>query len=463
MNELIQEILDIVRSNLSNAEKKEKLSHYHDSDVADAFEFLSDEEKAKLTKILGAEEASDILTYVEDKDEFLDYMKEDQAADIIENMDADDAVDALQEMEDEDREKILNLIEDKEVKDDIKLILSFEDDEVGSLMTTNYVTILDTDDVKKAMKKVIEQASDNDNISVIFITDKDNKFVGALNLNDLIIARQGDDLMAKAITSYPALQAHAKIDDVINDIKDYNEKIIPVVDDNNLVIGALTANDVVELVTSELHEDMHRLAGLTSEDKDESIWVSMKKRLPWLILLLFLGLVVSSVVSAFETVIAVISAAVLFQSVVFDMAGNAGTQSLAVTLTDINDDDDVSKKKILKMMYKETMVGIFNGLLLGILSFGVIFAFLCIRHEGVFSDKSNIFDAMDCLKVSASVGTSLVISITLSNIVGLLLPILFKKIKVDPAVASGPMITTINDMVSACVYYTLIGLFFSLF
>lgn len=117
----------------------------------------------------------------------------------------------------------------------------------------------------------------------------------------------------------------------------------------------------------------------------------------------------------------------------------------------------------MRMIYKETLVGIFNGLLLGILSFGVIFAFLCIRHEGVFSDKSNVFDASDCLKVAASVGTSLVISITLSNIVGLLLPILFKKIKVDPAVASGPMITTINDMVSACVYYTLIGIFFSLF
>lgn len=463
MNELIQEILDIVRSNISNKEKKEKLSHYHDSDVADAFEFLTDEEKASLTKILGAEEASDILTYVDDKDEFLDYMKEDQAADIIENMDADDAVDALQEMEDEDREKILNLIEDDEVKEDIQLILSFEDDEVGSLMTTNYVTILDTDDVKTAMKKVIDQAKDNDNISLIFITNKEGKFVGALNLNDLIIARQGDNLMSKAITSYPALQAHAKIDDVINDIKDYNEKIIPIIDENEVVIGALTANDVVELVTSELHEDMHRLAGLTSEDKDESIFTSIKKRLPWLILLLFLGLVVSTVISAFESVVAVVSGAVIFQSVVFDMAGNAGTQSLAVTLTNINDDDDLSKKKIWKMARKELGIGLITGLLVGILSFGVILGFLCIRHEGVYSDKSNAFVLMDCVKVASSAGVALFISLAVSNFVGLILPIIFKKIKIDPAVASGPMITTINDICSACIYYSLVGLFFALF
>jgi magnesium transporter len=463
MNELIQEILDIVRSNISNKEKKEKLSHYHDSDVADAFEFLTDEEKASLTKILGAEEASDILTYVDDKDEFLDYMKEDQAADIIENMDADDAVDALQEMEDEDREKILNLIEDDEVKEDIQLILSFEDDEVGSLMTTNYVTILDTDDVKTAMKKVIDQAKDNDNISLIFITNKEGKFVGALNLNDLIIARQGDNLMSKAITSYPALQAHAKIDDVINDIKDYNEKIIPIIDENDVVIGALTANDVVELVTSELHEDMHRLAGLTSEDKDESIFTSIKKRLPWLVLLLFLGLVVSTVISAFESVVAVVSGAVIFQSVVFDMAGNAGTQSLAVTLTNINDDDDLSKKKIWAMARKEIGIGLITGILVGILSFGVILGFLCIRHEGVYSDKSNAFVFMDCVKVASSAGVALFISLAVSNFVGLILPIIFKKIKIDPAVASGPMITTINDICSACIYYSLVGLFFSLF
>ncbi len=463
MNELIQEILDIVRSNISNKEKKEKLSHYHDSDVADAFEFLSDEEKATLTKILGAEEASDILTYVEDKDEFLDYMKEDQAADIIENMDADDAVDVLQEMEDEDREKILNLIEDDEVKEDIQLILSFEEDEVGSLMTTNYVTILDTDDVKKAMKKVIDQAKDNDNISVIFITDKDGKFVGALNLNDLIIARQGDELMAKAITSYPALQAHAKIDDVINDIKDYNEKIIPVIDEKEVVIGALTANDVVELVTSELHEDMHKLAGLTSEDKDESLFTSIRKRIPWLILLLFLGLVVSTVISAFESVIAVVSAAVIFQSVVFDMAGNGGTQALAVTLTNINDDDDLSKKKVWKMAKKEISIGITNGIILGLLSFGVILAFLCIRHEGVYTDKENTFIFADCMKVAASAGVALFVALSVSSILGLVLPIFFKKIKIDPAVASGPMITTINDICSACIYYSLVGLFFSLF
>ena len=184
--------------------------------------------------------------------------------------------------------------------------------------------------------------------------------------------------------------------------------------------------------------------------------------MPWLALLLLLGLIVSSVVSAFETVIASVSAAVIFQSVVFDMAGNGGTQSLAVTLTTINNDDSLSKKKIIKMIFKEIRVGLINGLILGILSFGVILGFLSIRHQGVFSSNPETFVFLDCVKIASCVGISLWIAISVSSLFGLILPVFFKKIKIDPAVASGPMLTTINDICSACIYYTLVGLFFSM-
>lgn len=463
MEEYIEELLKIIRSNKSDAEIKEALADYHDSDIAAALEYLTNDEKKRLARILGVENAADVFSYTEDKDEFLNYIPEDKAADIIENMDADDAVDVLEEMEDEDREKILKLIDDKEVKEDINLIMSFDKDEIGSLMTTNYVTINIHDGVKEAMKKVVSQAKDNDNISTIFVIDDNNKFEAALDLKDLIIARAGQNLEDFWISNYPTLDGHDKIDDVINHIKDYAEDIIPVLDDKKEIIGVLTANDVVELVTDEANEDYHKLAGLTQEEEiDESVFKSLKKRIPWLVLLLFFGLLVSTVVSAFEGIIASVSAAVLFQSVVFDMAGNGGTQSLAVTLTTINDDDELSSKKIRKMLFKELRVGIMNGIILGCLSFAVIFAFLCIRQEGVFSNNPTGFVIKDCLMVAGSAGLALFLALSLSSILGLLLPVFFKKIKLDPAVASGPMITTINDIVSACVYYTLVGLFFGL-
>ena len=464
MEEYIEELLKLIRSNKTDEEIKDALNDYHDSDIADALEYLEDEEKARLTKILGLEDASNVFSYAEDKDEFLDYVNDDQAADIIENMDADDAVDVLEELDDEDREKILDLIEDEEGKEDIELIMSFDKDEIGSLMTTNFVTISNQDNVKDAMKKVISQAEENDNISTIFVLKENGVFEGALDLKDLILSRAGQDLSEKWITNYPTLHGHDKIDDVLNSIKDYAEDIIPVLDDNDFVIGALTANDVVELVTDEANEDYHRLAGLTKEEAvDESVFQSIKKRIPWLALLLFLGLLVSTVISAFEGIIASVSAAVLFQSVVFDMAGNGGTQSLAVTLTTINNDDELPKKKIAKMLFKELRVGILNGVLLGTLSFGVILAFLCVRHQGVTTASPTDFNIIECIKVASSAGISLFIALSLSSLFGLVLPVFFKKIKIDPAVASGPMITTINDVCSACVYYTLVGLFFKMF
>lgn len=463
MEEYLQEILDLIRSDLSDKEKKEKLLQYHDSDIADVFEQLSDEEKLELTRILGTEEVSDVLTYVDDKEEVLEYLEDEQAADIIEQMDADDAVDVLQEMEEEEREKILDLIEDDEVREDIELILSFDEDEVGSLMTNNYVTIDENDNVKKAMKKVIDQAKDNDNISTIFVTKENGEYVGALALNDLIIAREGASLHDKMQLNYPFLHGKDKIDDVINDVRDYAEEIMPVVDENNLLIGAITASDIVEVVTQELNEDYHKLAGLTEEEKvEESVWQSIKKRIPWLILLLFLGLIVSSVISAFEGIIAEVTAAVVFQSVVFDMAGNGGTQSLAVTLTNINQEDELSKKKIWHMVGKEIRVGALNGFLLGLLSFGVILVFLLIKHQPVMTNGTE-FVLNEAMYVAASAGLALFIAVSLSSMLGLVLPIFFKKIKIDPAVASGPMITTVNDIASACIYYTLVGLFFSLF
>ena len=335
--DFIQEILKIIRSNLPDHEIKEKLLEYHDSDIADVLDYLDVEERYRVAKILGVEEVSDVLTYMDEADELLDQISDEKVADIIENLDADDAVDLLQEMEEDEQEKILELIEDEEVKEDIELILSFDESEVGSLMTTNFVTISENDSVTVAMRKLIDQASENDNISTIFVTKENGEFIGALPLNDLIILRKSDDIKEKIMYNYPSIQGKAKIDEVINSIKEYYEDIIPILDEENILIGVLTANDLVELIEDEATEDYHRLAGLTEEEEvDESIFQSIKKRIPWLALLLVLGLLVTSVISAFENVINAVTGAVIFQSLVFGMAGNGGTQALAVTLTSIN-------------------------------------------------------------------------------------------------------------------------------
>ncbi len=191
MEEFLNELLSIIRSKDSNEKKRVNILQYHDSDIADVFNQLDNNEKLELIKILGKEKTSDILAYLDNSDQFLDLLRDEDAADVIELMDADDAVDVLEDLDEENRDKIISLLSD-EAKEDVKLILSYEKDQVGSLMTTNYVEIVIGDSVKGAMKKLVQQAKDNDNISTLMVLDHDNKFYGCLDLKDLICARDGE-------------------------------------------------------------------------------------------------------------------------------------------------------------------------------------------------------------------------------------------------------------------------------
>ena len=234
--------------------------------------------------------------------------------------------------------------------------------------------------------------------------------------------------------------------DSIEKIKDYAEDSLPVLSKNKKIIGIITAQDVVEAVDDEMGEDYAKLAGLSAEeDLNETTKESMKKRLPWLVILLFLGMGVSTVVGAFEGVVAVLPVVICFQSLILDMAGNVGTQSLAVTIRVLMD-ENLSGKDKLQLLFKEMKVGFCNGALLGIM------ALVCL---GIYIALFKGYSFESAFLISGCVGISLLVAIIISSLVGTLVPILFHKIKVDPAVASGPLITTVNDLVAVVTYYGL--------
>ena len=200
-------------------------------------------------------------------------------------------------------------------------------------MSTNYISITAGLSIKEAMASLIKQAAENDNVTTLYVVDSENTFCGAIDLKDLIIAREGSSLEDITTYSYPYVYADSDAEDCMRRLKDYSEDSIPVLDSDNKLIGVITAQDMVEAVEDELGEDYAKLAGLSSgEDLAEPIRRSVSKRLPWLIILLGLGLIVSSVVGAFEPVVAQLTIIMSFQSLILDMAGNVGTQSLAVTI-----------------------------------------------------------------------------------------------------------------------------------
>lgn len=443
------EVLKIFRSNLPKEELIEKISDYHMGDIADAFEKMTPEERKSLYPVLGVEMVAEIFSYIEDSEEYIKEINSDKVANLISEMDSDDAVDILEKLSDADRKRIVALL-DNDAKQDVSMILSYEDDEIGSEMTTNYIVVKKNLTIKEATHQLITQAGENDNINTIYVVDDKDSFYGAIDLKDLIVAREYQSLDELIIKSYPYVKANEKIVDCIEQLKDYAEDSIPVLDDNKHILGVITAHDIVEVVDEELGEDYAKLGGLTAEeDLNETTLQSTKKRLPWLIILLFLGMGVSSVVGMFETVVAVIPIVICFQSLILDMAGNVGTQSLAVTIRVLMDENLKASDKV-KLMFKEVRVGFSNGLLLGTMSF--IFVGLYI-----FLFKGNTFGYS--LLVSGCVGFSLLASMVISSLVGTLVPMFFSKIKVDPAVASGPLITTINDLVAVVTYYGTVWIF----
>lgn len=439
------ELMKLIQSNKSDEELKEALSDYHENDIAGVLKRLDKKTRQRLYHILDPDTVSDIFSYLENVSQYIEELHPEKAADIIENMDADDAVDVLEEMDEGARKHLMELM-DEESQEDIRLIRSYDETEVGSIMTTNYICIGKNLTVKQAMKAMVAQAAENDNISTIYVVDENDKFYGAMDLKDLIVARDYMDLEDIISTSYPFVYAHDEISHCLERLKEYAEDSIPVLDDNGVLIGVITAQSLIETVDDEMGDDYAKLGGLTAaEDLNETLFASMKKRLPWLLALLALGIGVSSVVGMFEKVVAHIAMIVCFQSLILDMAGNVGTQSLAVTIR-VLVDGTVSGKEKAKLVIKEMKVGFFNGILLGVLSFVVIGGFI------YFVKGRTLVYAFG---ISGCVGIALAVAMLISSLVGTIVPLFFHKIKVDPAVASGPLITTVNDLVAVITYYGL--------
>ena len=439
------QIVDVLKQTLSPKALRDKLLDYHESDIAAAMDLLEPDERKKIYNVLDSKTLSDILEYTENIATYFSELMFRKKIEVLSMLEADIAVSCLHQLEKSERATLIDLMDD-DSKREIALISSFDEDEIGSKMSMNYIHVQTGLTVRAAMKELIEQAAVNDNISTIYVVDENRTFYGAITLKDLIIARENTDLNSIVVTSFPYFYAHEPIERSIEKMKNYSEDSIPVLDPNNKLLGVLRSQDMMEIVDDEMSEDYAKLAGLSAEeDLKEPVTKSMRKRLPWLLVLLGLGLLVSGVVGMFEQVVASLTLIVSFQSLVLGMAGNVGTQSLAVTIRVLMD-ENLSTKQKAGLVFKEARVGLCNGLILGIVSFVFIGLYLfLIKNEAPLLSFS----------VSFCTGIAMLAAMILASISGTCIPVLFKKLKLDPAVASGPLITTVNDLVAIVTYYGL--------
>lgn len=316
---------------------------------------------------------------------------------------------------------------------------------IGSKMSTNLIVIPENATVKEAMSQLIRQAAEHDNISTLYLVDDSGIFCGAIDLKDLIIAREDTSLSEITAFPYPFLYAETALEECIPFFTECSEASVPILDDENRLLGIVTAQDFVEIIGDELGDDYAKLAGLASEeDLSEPVARSVKKRLPWLCILLFMGLGVSATVGLFESIVAQLPVIMCFQSLILDMAGNVGTQSLAVAIRVLMD-AQLGRRHKVTLVWKEARVGLLNGCILGLLSFVAIGVYLC--------EKGN--SPRFAFAVSGCLGIAMVLAMVVSALSGTLIPVFFKRVGIDPAVASGPLITTVNDLVAVITYYGL--------
>ena len=313
-------------------------------------------------------------------------------------------------------------------------------------MTRDYVSVQEGASVREAMRSLVRQAGERENVSTIYVVDAAGVLTGSIELARLIRAREGDALASVTERDIPAVNMGEDAAGCAARLRALGAEGAPVVDGMGRLRGALTAVELARIESGAMDEDYARLGGLTEgEDLCEPLRASIRKRLPWLLALLALGLVVSSVVGASEQVVPRLPLIISFQSLVLDMAGNVGTQSLAVTIRVLTD-RRAGRAQKLRLLAKETRVGAANGLALAVLSVAFIGLYLVL-----FKGQ----DAALALSVAFCTSVALAVSIVLSSAAGTVIPLVFDRLHIDPAVASGPLITTVNDLIAVVTYYGL--------
>ena len=445
-NNYIEEIIELVQTK-TKEEIHKLVLEYHPYEVSEALLEMSEENRIKFFRIFKGHDISEVFSYLEIEDalKLFEEMKPRYIVNIIQDLDIDDAVDVMQALEEEERVAYLKLMT-AENREKIKSLFQYKEDTAGSIMTTEYIEISDKDSVESAMKKLINQAVDAETIYTIYVTDTKNTLVGTLSLKELILARKGQ--LIKDIMNLRIISVRASLDqeDVAEIFKDYDFSSLPVVDKLNRMLGIITVDDIIDVIEEEAVEDYSKFAGISDVEIDserETVWMSAKKRLPWLLVLSVLGFVTSTIIAQFEDTLALVPTVALFVPMILGMAGNTGTQSLAVTVRGLNSEELNERSDIRKHLLREVGTGLLNGFIIGIILFAVTLGFLLLSGTP------------EALKITQVVSLSILVSLTVSTLSGALIPIIINSLKIDPAVASGPFVTMVVDILALTVYFSL--------
>jgi magnesium transporter len=411
-------------------------SDVHFADIAEVLDELNFEEAIYIIKLLDSEKTSEILTELDEdiREKILENFSAQEIADEVGEMDSDDAADIIGELSEERQKRVINALDDDALAADIRELLSYDENTAGALMAKELVKVYETWTVAGCMRRIRGQAKEVTRVHSIYVVDKEDKLVGRLSLKDLIIAKSDQKIADISKSTVDAVNVHEDDEEVAKIMAKYDLEAIPVVDDQNVLLGRITIDDIVDVLKEEAEKDYQMAAGLTQDvDSDDSILELTKARLPWLFLGLLGGVGAFLIMGLFENTFEENAVLFFFTPLIAAMAGNVGVQSSAIIVQGLANDD--VKGSINSRLLKEMLLAALNGFILALFLFFFVWA-----YEGK-------------INTALAISTSLVVVIIVAGLIGTFVPLFLNKRGIDPAIATGPFITTSNDIFGILIYF----------
>ena len=432
---LINQVIDLVDNNQDTL-LLVKLNELHHADIAEILEELNVDQSTYIIKLLESDKTSEILMELDEdfREQILNNLSPYEIAKEIEELDTDDATDIISELSVEKQKKVISKIIDAEHKADIKELLKYDEDSAGGLMAKELVKVNENWTVTKCVKEMRIQAAEVTRVHSIYVVNDKDKLIGRLSLKDLLVANPRSSIKSVYIPKVDFVNVNDEAESVANIMQKYDLEAIPVVDDNNILLGRITIDDIVDLIKEEAEKDYQLAAGILQDvDVDDTIFQLSRARLPWLLLGLLGGIGAAIVMGAFDDILAKHQILFYFTPLIAAMAGNVGVQSSAIIVQGLANDD--IRGSVNNRLIKETFLSILNGVILSV----ILFLFIMISGEEYL--------------VALAISISLVIVIIVAGIIGTFIPLFLDKRGIDPAIATGPFITTSNDIFGILIYF----------
>ncbi len=435
--ELIEQVQHLIQIEGKDRLRK-MLSEIHFADVAEIISELHLSEATYLIKLLDSEKTSEALMELEEdfRERILDKLSPKEIAEELEEMDSDDAADVVAELPEEIVEEVIAEIEDEKHAEDIKELLAYDEDTAGGLMAKELVKVKETWTVAGCVREMRRQAENVTRVHSIYVIDKEERLKGRLSLKDLLTASAKTHISEVYIPKVDSVNVDTEGEEVARIMQKYDLEAIPVIDDNGVLVGRVTIDDMVDFIKEEAEKDYQLAAGISQDvEADDSILELTRARLPWLILGLFGGLGSVFIMEGYEEALAKYKELFFFTPLIAAMAGNVGVQSSAIIVQGLA--NDVVKGSLFNRLLKEISLSLISGVTLGILV--IIFGF---------------FDGMDLI-FSFTIAISMLFVIIVAALVGTFVPIILDKRGIDPAIATGPFITTSNDIFGIFLFFSI--------